>query len=234
MAEVLFFKDFEVAVIRANRRRSASIKVDQSGVAIRVPKDLAIELIRELIEQKTTWINKKLERAASLPPASIRQFKSGEFLPYLGESCVLIVEAGEQLNVTMHAQQIQVTVKAKHLSDPTHIKKALERWLLDKAAVLFAERLDSYAPKVGVRPKALQVKGYKARWGSCKLDGQIQLNWRLIHGPLEIIDYVVVHELCHMLEHNHSRAYWSEVARVMPDFQHRRKWLVDYGSILTL
>jgi hypothetical protein len=110
----------------------------------------------------------------------------------------------------------------------------LERWLLDEAAILMAERLEYFAPLVGVRPTGMQVKAYKARWGSCKTDGQIQFNWRLIHGPAEVIDYVVVHELCHILQHNHSPAYWSEVARVMPDYKIKRKWLSNNGSALTI
>lgn len=234
MPETLSFRDFEVTVIRSDRRLSATIKVDQSGVSLRVPKDIARHRIVELIGKKTPWILKKLEYAASLAARPTLEYEDGDPITYLGKTYSLQIQVGARPYVELTADQVVVTVIEQNRSNPLHVRMLLERWLLDEAAILMAERLEYFAPLVGVRPTGMQVKAYKARWGSCKADGQIQFNWRLIHGPAEVIDYVVVHELCHILQHNHSPAYWSEVARVMPDYKIKRKWLSDNGSALTM
>jgi len=234
MPEILAFRHFDVTVIRSDRRRSATFRVDQSGVSFRVPKEISRQKIVELVEKKTPWIRKKLEYAASLTPPRLLDFENGDPIPYLGKTYCLKVQVGDYPHVELVGEDILVSVVEQHLTNSLHIQLVLERWFLDEAAILLAERLDFYAPIVGVRPTGMQVKAYKARWGSCKMDGQIQFNWRLIHGPVDVLDYVVVHELCHILQHNHSAAYWSEVARVMPDYEVRRKWLSQNGNTLTM
>jgi len=234
MPEILAFRHFDVTVIRSDRRRSATFRVDQSGVSFRVPKEIGRQKIVELVEKKTPWIRKKLEYAASLTPPRLLDFENGDPIPYLGKTYCLKVQVGDYPHVELVGEDILVSVVEQHLTNSLHIQLVLERWFLDEAAILLAERLDFYAPIVGVRPTGMQVKAYKARWGSCKMDGQIQFNWRLIHGPVDVLDYVVVHELCHILQHNHSAAYWSEVARVMPDYEVRRKWLSQNGNTLTM
>ena len=234
MPEILAFRHFDVTVIRSDRRRSATFRVDQSGVSFRVPKEIGRQKIVELVEKKTPWIRKKLEYAASRTPPRLLDFENGDPIPYLGKTYCLKVQVGDYPHVELVGEDILVSVVAQHLTNSLHIQLVLERWFLDEAAILLAERLDFYAPIVGVRPTGMQVKAYKARWGSCKMDGQIQFNWRLIHGPVDVLDYVVVHELCHILQHNHSAAYWSEVARVMPDYEVRRKWLSQNGNTLTM
>ena len=234
MPEILAFRHFDVTVIRSDRRRSATFRVDQSGVSFRVPKEIGHQKIVELVEKKTPWIRKKLEYAASLTPPRLLDFENGDPIPYLGKTYCLKVQVGDYPHVELVGEDILVSVVEQHLTNSLYIQLVLERWFLDEAAILLAERLDFYAPIVGVRPTGMQVKAYKARWGSCKMDGQIQFNWRLIHGPVDVLDYVVVHELCHILQHNHSAAYWSEVARVMPDYEVRRKWLSQNGNTLTM
>ncbi|MEZ7819254.1 MAG: putative metal-dependent hydrolase [Candidatus Azotimanducaceae bacterium] len=234
MPEVLSFRHFEVTVIRSARRRSATIKVDQSGVSFRVPNDIDHHKIIELVEKKTSWIRKKLEYAASLAVRPELTFQDGDQIPVLGKPHSLKLLLGSEPHVEQMGDQIQVTLAAQRSFGSLHVRTLLERWLIDEAAILLAQRLDYFAPIVGVRPAGMQVKAYKARWGSCRMDGQIQFNWRLIHGPADIIDYVVVHELCHILEHNHSPAYWSQVERVMPDYKIRRKWLAENGAALTM
>ena len=234
MPEILAFRYFDVTVIRSDRRRSATIKVDKSGVSFRVPNDIKHQKIVELVEKKTPWIRKKLEYAASLTTRPLLYFEDGDPIPYLGKTYRLKVKTGGPPQVELLGERVLVTVATQELANSLYVRLVLERWLIDEAAILLAERLEFFAPVVGVRPTGLQVKAYKARWGSCKKNGQIQLNWRLIHGPVEILDYVVVHELCHILQHNHSPAYWSEVARVMPDYKVKRKWLSENSDTLSM
>ena len=190
-----------------------------------MPKEISHQKIVELVVKKTPWIRKKLEYAASLTPPRLLDFENGDPIPYLGKTYCLKVQVGDYPHVELVGEDILVSVVKQHLTNSLHIQLVLERWFLDEAAILLAERLDFYAPIVGVRPTGMQVKAFKARWGSCKMDGQIQFNWRLIHGPVDVLDYVVVHELAHLREMNHSPAFWKVVADILPDHLERRKAL---------
>ena len=96
------------------------------------------------------------------------------------------------------------------------------------------EKTNRYAAIMGLTPQSVFVKDYKARWGSCFPDGKISYNWRIIIAPHHIVDYVVVHELCHLKHPNHSPAYWRSVKRVVPEFAIFRKWLSEHGSKLVI
>ena len=115
------------------------------------------------------------------------------------------------------------------IADKEQLRALVEQWLYRRAVEELNFCVNVYKQRVGVTPSRIQIKDYRARWGSCKPDGSIQLNWRLIHAPMHIMDYVVVHELCHLLEMNHSKHFWSEVERVEPQYKMKRQWLKDNG-----
>jgi predicted metal-dependent hydrolase len=107
----------------------------------------------------------------------------------------------------------------------TQIKDASQAWLMRFAKQVFLSRLDRYAPELGVQYQALRLSSANTRWGSADAKGHIRLNWRLIHGPLSSLDYVVVHELSHLREMNHSAKFWGTVASVLPDYAGERRRL---------
>lgn len=117
---------------------------------------------------------------------------------------------------------------------PAQIQAAAQSWLMRQAQRVFTERLEHYAPQLGVHWTRLGLSDARTRWGSASADGAIRLNWRLIHLPLDIVDYVVVHELAHLRVMNHSRAFWAVVASVMPDHAQRRKALKTLAPALTI
>lgn len=102
--------------------------------------------------------------------------------------------------------------------------------LREKARKVLTEKTDYYKRLIGVDYKKIRIGDQKTRWGSCSSSGTISYNWRLILMPEEIMDYVVVHELCHMVEMNHSKRFWARVAEILPDYQIRRKWLKENGK----
>jgi predicted metal-dependent hydrolase len=239
MPEVLTFDNYEVLVVRSKRRRTASIKVDLEGVSIRVPQALPLAEIRTLIDSKQRWIENKLKTAAlqrqALQAQAINDgsLGNGSTLLYQGRKLSLALEVKPATQVYRHQNQLIVQAPATVLSEPDELRALVEQWLYDRAVEELTFCVNVYKQKVGATPSRIQIKSYKARWGSCKPDQSIQLNWRLIHAPIHILDYVVVHELCHLLEMNHGTRFWSEVRRVIPDYEMQRRWLKDNGWQLT-
>ena len=109
----------------------------------------------------------------------------------------------------------------------TQVRDAAQAWLMRQAKRVFAERLDHFAPQLGVQYSRLRLSSAGTRWGSASVDGTIRLNWRLIHLKQDMLDYVVVHELSHLHHMDHSPQFWDVVARVMPDHAQRRRALKE-------
>ena len=240
MAEVLVFDNFEVTIIRSVRRKTAAIKVDLSGVSVRVPQSLAQDRIRELVAEKSDWVERKLEVSEQKRQAIAAQEERGERLDngslilVQGRQMSLALREGTQMSVAEESGQLIVRGPDAMRGEPEQLRALIEQWLYARAVEELHFCVNVYKQKVGASPSIIQIKDYRARWGSCKPDGSIQLNWRLIHAPIHIMDYVVVHELCHLLEMNHSRRCWSEVERVDSQYRMKRQWLKDNGWRLTL
>ena len=105
-----------------------------------------------------------------------------------------------------------------------------EQWYRQQARTVFTERVELYAQKYGFEYAKIRISSARTRWGSCSSKGTLSFTWRLVMAPLEIVDYVVVHELSHLREHNHSKAFWAQVAAILPDYKSRRKWLKVNGT----
>ena len=240
MAETLVFDNFEVTIIRSPRRKTAAIKVDLTGVSVRVQQSLAQERIRELIAEKSDWVERKLEvseqkrQAIATQEARRERLDNGSLILIQGRQIPLDLREDRQMSVAEESGRLIVRGPDAMRGEPEQLRALVEHWLYGRAVEELHFCVNVYKQKVGASPSLIQIKDYRARWGSCKPDGSIQLNWRLIHAPIHIMDYVVVHELCHLLEMNHSRRFWTEVERVDPQYQMKRQWLKDNGWRLTL
>ena len=118
----------------------------------------------------------------------------------------------------------------KEVATPQLVRNALVRWYRLQAHQRFAEKVLRYARVVGVSPTAVDIKTFKSRWGSCNIRGEVQFHWKVILAPHRIVDYVVVHELCHLKHHDHSPLFWKSVERVMPDYLKCKEWLKLVGA----
>ena len=114
------------------------------------------------------------------------------------------------------------------------IKEMLTKWYKDSFGDIVRERIEKYSPELNVAPAKIFIKNQKTRWGSCSTKGNINLNWLLVMTPLEIIDYVIVHELSHLKVINHSQEFWTLVESILPDYKERRKWLKENGTKKTI
>ncbi|MDO4337235.1 MAG: M48 family metallopeptidase [Eubacteriales bacterium] len=132
--------------------------------------------------------------------------------------------------IEKHLQKVKAENRAASLEGKLTMEEI--RALADKALVLIPERVAYYAPKVGVTYGRITIRNQKSRWGSCSAKGNLNFNCLLMLAPPEVMDYVVVHELCHRKEMNHSRAFWAEVEKILPDYRIRRQWLKEEGGRL--
>ena len=235
MLETLTFENFDVTVIRSSRRKTATIKVDLEGVSVRIPADLPLARIEKLVAEKTAWIERKLAEAERKQRGIAGQLEQsstladGSRIMVQGQLLPLKLIASDKMKVVQSSDRLEVYADADLIADKEQLRALVEQWLYRRAVEELNFCVNVYKQRVGATPSRIQIKDYRARWGSCKPDGSIQLNWRLIHAPMHIMDYVVVHELCHLLEMNHSKHFWSEVERVEPQYKMKRQWLKDNG-----
>ncbi|MGE0332544.1 MAG: M48 family metallopeptidase [Ramlibacter sp.] len=226
---------------RRGKRRTIGFVVGPDGLVVSAPKWVPLYEIDAAVREKSGWIVKKLdemqERRQRLDSARI-EWKDGTTIPFLGQSVIVVLDprhgfdaVGAVLNSDADAlpgvPRLTLHVGLPHHATPEQIRDAVQAWLMRQARRLFTERLDHFAPLLGVRWRKLSLSSAGTRWGSASADGAIRLNWRLIHLRQSVIDYVVAHELSHLRVMDHSPRFWDTVATVMPDYAQLRDELRD-------
>lgn len=213
--------------LKRSSRRTIGFTVDDRGLSITAPRWVTLSDIEAAILEKQRWIFNKLgewrhrEARRVLPTV---QWREGATLPFLGKPITL------QLDSPIGALQFDADSRTLHLALPSHadeqqIKDRVQGWLQHQARRLLPERLEIYAEKLGVRHSDFALTSAATRWGSCTADGKIRLNWRLMHFPLSMIDYVAAHELAHLREMNHGPRFWETVESIFPEFRDARAQL---------
>ena len=219
------------------KRKTIGLTVGAEGLCVRAPTWTPLHEVESFLQQKSGWVIDKLKEArARTEQARQKQISwtDGGELDYLGGRIVLRVDpqqtrakAGAVLEPAAEGSgepHVLWLGMAKAATEDK-IRDVAQAWLMRQAQQLFAERLDHFAPQVGVRYERMRLSSASTRWGTASADGTIRLNWRLIHLSLDMIDYVVVHELSHLRHMDHSPQFWNVVASVMPDHQQRRRAL---------
>lgn len=217
---------------RRARRRSIGFVIGPEGLSVSAPRWVAMGEVEAALRDKSRWILRKLQeqqdRARRLEQARI-EWRDGTSLPFLGETVVVVVDprmTGAVLNAGAEAlpgvARMALHVGLPHGADAAQLRDVVQSWLQRQARRVFEERCRHYAPRLGVQLRRLSLSSAATRWGSASADGSVRLNWRLIHFALPVIDYVVVHELAHLREMNHSPAFWDVVRSVVPDYEQHR------------
>jgi predicted metal-dependent hydrolase len=215
--------------LRYSRRKTLGIQVrPDTSVRVTAPLGAGLAAIEEVLHRKAPWIvRKQAEVAAHKPTALLRRYVAGETHLYLGKQYCLQLDQGPAGTVTLDGDRLRV--QAPNPADSQAVGALLERWYRLQAQTVFAEALAAAGPCVqslGIVPPAfLRIRRMKTRWGSCTTRGDITLNLRLIQVDRALIEYVLVHELCHLLQHNHSPAYYKLLDRALPDWRARKKRL---------
>ena len=206
------------------RRRSIGFVVGPDGLEVRAPKWVTLKEVELGLQERGEWVLRKWAEVQERQK-NIRQIEwaDGACLDYLGTSIRLRLspEVGRS---ELH-EGIELRLALPLNAEASQIRDAVQAWLMREGRALFEARLNFFAPQMGVQWRKLSLSNAGSRWGSARIDGAIRLNWRLIHLKPDAIDYVVVHELAHLREMNHSPAFWKVVAEILPDHVERRKAL---------
>ena len=216
-------------IFKERKKLAIHVPPDQS-VIVEAPLDADLERIKAEVHKKGGWILKQkrgfINFSYELPP---REYVSGETHRYLGRQYrlkVIRVKAAEPEKVKMDRGIIKI-----HVHDPGELsrkKKILEAWYRIRAKKIFKERLEIWLPhfsRYGITAPELRIRKMKSQWGSCTPEGRITLNLKLIRAPQHLIDYVIVHELCHLVELNHGEGFYKLLSRVMPEWERYRERL---------
>lgn len=221
---------------KRGKRRTIGLSVSPEGLTVSAPRWTPVGEVEALLRDKSDWVLEKLqrarERAGELAQARTVWADGAEF-GFLGQRVRLVldpthafVEVGAVLEPEAEgSDRSTLKLGLAHNAGEAQIRDAAQAWLMRQAKRIFAERLDLFAPQLGVHYERLRLSSAGTRWGSASVDGTIRLNWRLVHLRMDMIDYVVVHELSHLRHMDHSPQFWDVVASVMPDHAQRRRAL---------
>lgn len=239
-------ESFPISVVKS-KRKSLAISVGNDGtVKVKAPLGFSDEELLKWIKTKTAWIvRKRNEMLASATYQGTKKYVSGEKFLFLGEEYILEVRISDNRagTVGIADNKLVVFVKEAEAVLATNDEKDVDgyqeivvhyltSWYEKQAHIQIPKRVRHYANIVGEPYSRIFIKNQKSRWGSCSSAKNLNFNWRLMMAPLPVLDYVVVHELCHLKQMNHSKDFWAEVEKVLPDYKERKKWLDDNGRLL--
>lgn len=219
---------FSLKIIRSKRRTVALEITPDADLVVRAPIKADLTYINALITKKIHWITSKQklvrENYAKIKP---KEFVNGESFLYLGKSYSLKV-TDEYKNIVLDdylylPRRMQTKAK-EHLID----------WYKTEALKKVTQRVNWYSNLTGLKYKSIKITDAQKRWGSCSGKGGLCFSWRLIMSPLSVLDYVVVHELAHIAEKNHSSSFWSKVKIIMPYYEKEYRWLRENGNMLNI
>jgi predicted metal-dependent hydrolase len=230
--EIIQGKGFEAVVVRTARRKTATVKVDAGKVSVVVPSDVTAKKIEAILKQKHRWIQEKLLLQKAHQPSKPKEYVSGEAFAYLGRNYRLKVAGGSKAPVKLKSGRLVVTVPKSLQNKDQYIKDSLTRWYREHALTKLEDKVQRYSKVLKVVPESVAIRTFKGRWGSCSSSGSLVFNWKIIIAPTRIVDYVVIHELCHLIHHNHGPKFWKSLERACPDFRACKEWLRVHGRML--
>lgn len=205
--------------LRRSRRRTIGLTVDHRGLTVAAPLRASLRDVESLIHRHGNWVLEKLQTYATRTEQDVITLTAGSQLPYLGGTLTLEAATGARAHWREAPQGPRLALP----TDPQGLSRsALVRCIKERARAHFRTRLDAYAATLGLPPPPLALSSARTRWGSCSGRGSIRLNWRLLHFPPELVDYVVAHEVAHLLEMNHSPRFWAVVEGLYPHWREAR------------
>lgn len=225
--------DISYEVVRS-RRATADIVIERDGrVLVRAPETIPNQRIEDLVTAKRLWIYKTLAEWRDLNATRVlREYRNGEGFLYLGRSYRLSLIGRQEAPLVLRGGRFYLRRDLVDRGEVAAAKAAFQEYFIARGLERIASRVQYYAPKVGVMSRRVDVRELGHRWASCSPKGNLAFHWKCMMAPPTIIDYIVVHELCHIHQLDHTRSFWNEVDKVMPDFQERKEWLKKYGAAM--
>lgn len=223
----LTVEDLSLELRWSGRRRTVELTVERDGaLVLKAPEGTDEELLADFVREKRMWVYTKLaEKDALTVEVPQREYVSGEGFHYLGRSYRLLLVDEQDASLKLEAGRFRLL-----RSEAGRGREHLVRWYTDHARTWLRRRSGPWAERMGVEPKSIDVRDLGYRWGSCGQSGTVNFHWKTILLPATIVDYVIVHELAHLIEANHTPEFWTRVERAMPDYEKRKEWLAENGA----
>ena len=214
---------------RSDRRKTVTIAVGPGGgVVLKAPLGTSIRRLDEVVSAKASWILKRLVgfRGLGAAPAP-KEFVAGESYRYLGRSYRLKIERRSECTdpiASVHGAFLVVTIPRASGAEQRDalVRRAVVAWYRRQAARRIPTRVEIYTSRAGLRSPSVLIRDQEKRWGSCSSNGELRFNWRVMMAPMSLVDYVVAHEVCHLIVRDHSTRFWKLLETVLPDYEERR------------
>lgn len=218
------------------KRKTIAISLDRDGnLIVKAPSWVRKAEIDAFVERKAEWIENtrfKLLCQREDELSSRLNLENGDRLYYLGEEKTLTVIREQRIRAKVKCAMDRILLFVPYDADYDYKREQLEKWYRKEAAEIFREKAAAYARLLSVEFRDIHIKDQRSRWGSCSSAGNLNLNWRLLMAPEPVCDYVIIHELCHLVHMDHSQAFWTLVESICPDHQQYRNWLKEKGGSL--
>lgn len=215
-------------VIRSRRRTIALVVGSDATLTVRAPIHTPLDYIEDLVRRKVQWIEKKIREVKARPTITTKKFANGESFLYMGELYRLRIVNDAKMPLVVEKEFILARQHQEEARD------LLVRWYKHEAQRKIPERVAWHARRCGLDVGQVTITDAHKRWGSCGKSNSLNFSWRLIMAPLQVMDYVVIHELAHTLEKNHSRKFWTKVATMYPTYRAGREWLKKNEHLLQI
>jgi len=239
LRDVLFVNSFEThpfyfmqiqidKLIRSKRKTIALIVERDGGLTVRAPTRISQSQINAFVQEKSDWIIRTREKLKLIVQMPARQYSDDETFLFLGSSFDLKLVKPQRPSLQFdNGFTLSRTAQKRGAS-------TFMRWYKERAYNVISERVTQFAKQYNFTPKQVKITSAKTRWGSCSPNGTLNFTWRLVMAPLDVIDYVVVHELVHLQVKDHSSKFWGVVESIYPEYKKKRKWLRENGEKLNL
>ncbi len=233
---------FNFQIRRSDRAKKTRLVVSDKKIEVVAPHEVNQQTIIDFVHKQQDWVVKTLNKLQNqiqsvqnqqLGPA---KFIDGAMIPYQGEKLRLHVKPnpGKRLKIERHASVGLIAHLPAHLQKDSHehIRSAIIKWLIEECRQSSQHYVDKHAERHQLFPRTIRIKNMKTRWGSCGVKNDLNINWNLILAPPIVMEYVIIHEICHIRHRNHSRDFWGLVEQHMPDYKVHRNWLKEHGHLL--
>jgi predicted metal-dependent hydrolase len=222
-------KDLEYKIVRSHKRRTLTITVERDrSLVVRAPDGMSDDEVKRIVDAKRQWIFEKTRHPQKykdrMPPG--KEIVNGESAPYLGRD--YRIHVGETESGQVELSRLFTVPPAQQAKR----REVLKDWYIAEAKEKILARVEQHAHELGVEFSSARIVDNRYRWGSCTVGDSVNFNWRLIKAPMFVIDYVIVHELAHLIQGNHTPAFWNIVRANTPTMEKAKDWLKEHGQML--
>ena len=228
--------DIEYRLLPGSLRQTTDIVIERDGaITVRPPARLTPEQVDQTVLSRRLWIYRNLAEWRDLNATRVlREWVNGESFLYLGSAYRLLLVDKQDEPVKLKDGRLCLLRTVVDAGGKAAAQRALRDFYIGRGKLRLARQVQHFAPRVGVLPGAVRVADLGYRWASSLASGGLNFHWKCLMAPAKVIDYIVVHELCHLHQRNHTERFWNEVDKVMPDFRERKEWLRQRGAGMDL